>query len=73
MSVFEKYTVMNRNIGKTLVAFLLALALYFFLDFFVLAIRHDEAAFSIKAAVFALGSASLVILYRITRNDKLLQ
>ncbi|HXS36847.1 MAG TPA: hypothetical protein VN721_09110 [Flavipsychrobacter sp.] len=64
---------MNRNIVKTTTAFLLAIALYFLLDFVGLPPLHRETATMLRAILLVLGVTVLLILYKISRNNGLLQ
>ncbi|HXS36354.1 MAG TPA: hypothetical protein VN721_06610 [Flavipsychrobacter sp.] len=64
---------MSRNIVKTTTAFLFAIALYFLLDFAGLPLLHEETATMLRAILLVLGVSILVVLYKITRNNGLLE
>lgn len=69
----QNISVMNRDLVKTTTAFLLAMALYFLLDFAGLPPLHAETASMLRAILLVLGIAILAILYKITRDNGLLQ
>lgn len=64
---------MDRNFVKTTTAFLLALALYFLIDFIGLPPFHQEMATVLRTILLAFSVFILAILYKITRNNGLLQ